>query len=92
MTPMRESTVEAHLLKRVKALGGEARKVSWAGRRGAPDRLVLLPFAKAHVFVELKRPDKDAEAHQAREHERLRNAGFVVLVLDTIEKIDEVFA
>lgn len=94
---MRESKVEQHLVARVKALGGEVRKVKWIGRRGAPDRLVLLPDrwrpfrAPWHPLVELKRPGRDAEDYQAREHERLRAAGFVVLVLDTIEKIDEVF-
>lgn len=97
---MRESNVEQHLVKKVKALGGEVRKVKWIGRRGAPDRLVLLPeplngataeLWQQHPLVELKRPGLDAEDYQAREHERLRAAGFVVLVLDTIEKIDEVF-
>lgn len=113
---MRESKVEKHLVARVKALGGEVRKVKWIGRRGAPDRLVLLPVRQGyqlvdkmvgrqrnderrleasdkctHPFIELKRPGLDAEDYQAREHERLRAAGFVVLVLDTIEKIDEVF-
>lgn len=95
---MRESTVEQHLVKKVKALGGEVRKVKWIGRRGAPDRLVLLPLSSRawlnhlqHPLVELKRPGLDAEDYQAREHERLRAAGFVVLVLDTIENIDEVF-
>lgn len=38
-----EREVEAYLIKRVKELGGEVRKVKWIGRRGAPDRLVLLP-------------------------------------------------
>lgn len=109
---MRERTVEQHLVARVKALGGEVRKVKWIGRRGAPDRLVLLPTLLAamvvkvgvtgddtqvdlpawhHPLVELKQPGLEAEDYQAREHERLRAAGFVVLVLDTIEKIDEVF-
>lgn len=107
---MRESQIEKHLVARVKALGGEVRKVKWIGRRGAPDRLVLLPTwvgrertermtsplygspdRCAHPLVELKRPGLDAEDYQAREHARLRAAGFVVLVLDTIEKIDEVF-
>lgn len=41
---MRESTVENYLVERVKALGGEVRKVKWIGRNGAPDRLVMLPF------------------------------------------------
>ena len=40
---MRESTIEAHLVKRVKAVGGEVRKVKFMGRNGAPDRLVMLP-------------------------------------------------
>ncbi len=40
---MRESLIEAHLVKRVKALGGEVRKVKFIGRNGAPDRLVMLP-------------------------------------------------
>ncbi len=40
---MRESEIESYLVERVKALGGEVRKVKWIGRRGAPDRLVMLP-------------------------------------------------
>ena len=40
---MRERDIERHLVRRVKELGGEVRKVQWIGRRGAPDRLVLLP-------------------------------------------------
>ena len=97
---MRERKVEEHLVKRVKALGGEVRKVGWIGRANAPDRLVLLPeplngaaneLWQQHPFVELKRPTKGATAAQAREHERLRAAGFVVLVLNSIEAIDEVF-
>lgn len=41
---MRESEIEDYLVKRVIALGGEVRKVKWIGRRGAPDRLVMLPW------------------------------------------------
>ena len=44
---MRESAIEKHLVKRVEELGGEVRKVKWIGRRGAPDRLVMLPGIKA---------------------------------------------
>lgn len=40
---MRESEIEKYLVERVKALGGEVRKVRWIGRNGAPDRLVMLP-------------------------------------------------
>lgn len=38
-----ERDIEARLVKRVRELGGEVRKVKWIGRRGAPDRLVMLP-------------------------------------------------
>lgn len=38
-----ERDIEAHLVKRVKELGGEVRKVAWQGRVGAPDRVVMLP-------------------------------------------------
>jgi hypothetical protein len=84
---MRESVVEAYLVAQVKARGGEIRKVRWIGRRGAPDRYVLLPD-RMPAFIELKRPGLDAAEHQAREHARLRGLNATVLVLDTIEKID----
>lgn len=95
---MRESQIEAHLVKRVKELGGECRKVQWAGRRGAPDRLVMLPahsapFLPWHqaqtIWVELKAPGVKPEAHQLREHERMRKMGQRVVVIDSIEGVEE---
>lgn len=89
---MRESAVEAAFVARIKALGGEVRKVSWIGRRGAPDRVAMLPAPwRATTWVELKRPKADAEAHQAREHARMRKVGQTVLVIDTLELIDHYF-
>ena len=44
-----EAKIEKYLCDRVKMLGGEVRKVKWIGRRGAPDRLVMLPEARKHV-------------------------------------------
>ena len=120
----RESTIEAHLVKRVKALGGEVRKVQWVGRRGAPDRLVMLPgfhlslkpaaelavkepralewlrdvqekLAVALpesgrcVWVELKAPGEKPEPHQLREHARMRAMGQRVVVIDSIEGVEE---
>lgn len=40
---MRERDIERYLVKRVKELGGEVRKVKWLGRAHAPDRVVMLP-------------------------------------------------
>lgn len=87
---MKERDVEKHLLRCVQISGGEVRKVKWIGRHGAPDRLVLLPTF-GHFLVELKRPGKKAAAHQHREHERLRAAGFQVFVLDTKAKVTNLF-
>lgn len=39
---MKESDIEAHLVRKVKEFGGEVRKVKWVGRNSAPDRVVLL--------------------------------------------------
>ena len=94
----KESHVEAHLTQRAKAMGGEVRKLAWVGRKSAPDRLVMLP-GKPALFVELKRPGKlatfPADAHeraQLREHERMRNMGQRVVVIDSIEGVEELLA
>lgn len=87
---MRESEIEKYLVERVKALGGEVRKVRWVGRNGAPDRLVMLPGRT--VWVELKAPGEKCRPHRVREHERMRRMGQVVLVVDSFEGVAEVVA
>jgi hypothetical protein len=91
---MRESEVEKHLVKRVKELGGECRKVQWIGRKGAPDRLVMLgQFGKpAAIWVELKAPGEKPKPHQMREHLRMRELGQCVRVIDSIEGVEELLA
>lgn len=86
---MRENQIEKHLHDRVKALGGEHRRLAWIGRNGANDDLILLPGR--HVLVECKRPGKGATPAQSREHERLRAAGFEVFVVSTLAEIDAIF-
>lgn len=87
---MRESYVEKYFRKQAKLYQAETRKIKFLDRRGAPDRILLFDMAELY-WVELKRPKKGAEAHQEREHTRLRKRGQIVLVLDTIEKIDKFF-
>ena len=97
---MRESDIEAHLVKRVRELGGEVRKVKWIGRVGAPDRLVMLPYmtylgdhaAQTTIWVELKAPGEKARPSQVREHERMRAMGQQVLVIDSIEGVEALLA
>ncbi len=46
------------------------------------------PVGGMHFFVETKRPGKDATAAQAREHERMRAALCVVLVITNEQELD----
>jgi len=97
---VRESDVEAYLVESVQALGGEVRKVSWIGRRGAPDRVVMLPPRRvdgkpwvrgpATIWVEVKAPGEKAKPHQTREYTRMRDVGQRVAVVDSFEAVDEV--
>lgn len=94
---MRESKIEQYLVERVNTRGGEVRKVQWIGRRGAPDRLVMLPWRSDRpngttVWVELKAPGEKAKPHQQREHERMRAMGQHVVVVDSLDGVDELLA
>lgn len=50
---MLEKQIEAHLIKRVKALGGMAYKFTSPAHKGVSDRIVCLPNGQTW-FVELK--------------------------------------
>ena len=85
--------LERVAVKRVKELGGEARKVQWIGRRGAPDRVVMLPWGSGRtVWVELKATGVKPEPHQVREHNRMRAMGHDVVVIDSIDGVEALFA
>lgn len=83
---MLENKVERHLIKRVREAGGRTRKLRYIGRRGCPDRLVLLP--DIFVMVELKRPGGKLRLGQAKEVEILRASGLRVYCLDSIYDVD----
>lgn len=85
---MRESQIEIYFTQRVKRLGGETRKVVWVCRRGAPDRVVMFPNGVL-AWVELKATGKVPAPHQVREHERMREMGQRVEVIDSTDGVDE---
>lgn len=100
---MRESSIEAYLVRRVREVGGECRKVSWQGRKGAPDRLVMLPpryrEENPTTWVELKAeglaalfPHTPHERQQHREHERMRAMGQRVVVIDSYAGVEELLS
>lgn len=92
--PIKERDVERYLVARVKMLGGEVRKVKWIGRRGAPDRLVMLPLDDwghdTTIWIEVKAPGEKPKPHQLREHLRMRAMGQHVEVVDSFSAVDEV--
>lgn len=84
---VRERDIERYLDAQVRRIGGTTRKVRFIGRRGAPDRVVMLPGGRL-VWVELKRPGEKPEAHQLREHARLAALGQVVAVIDSYAGVE----
>jgi len=97
---VKEGDIREALKARVESYGGEIRAVSWLGRRHAPDVLALFPpdswYCRRfplpegeHVFIETKRPKKGATEAQAREHERMREAGCTVYVITSPDELNE---
>jgi hypothetical protein len=81
---MLEKFIEAALVKRVKELGGTCEKFTSPGRRSVPDRIVTLPGGRI-VFVEVKAPGKEPTELQGRDHERRREMGCEVVVINNIK-------
>ena len=74
------------MISSLRKIGVSTRKVRWIGRDGAPDRLIL---AKGGIWVELKAPGERPRLNQIIEHDTMRRAGCRVLVIDSVEQIDE---
>jgi len=87
---MRESAIERYLVQRVRTLGGLCIKITSPGLIGMPDRLVLLPRGWV-IWVELKARYGKVSPAQRRRHQELQEMQQTVLVLNSIELIDEHF-
>lgn len=81
-----EKTVETHLVRGVKKIGGFCVKLTMLN--GIPDRLVLLPMNRTYL-VELKAPGGRLSEIQKVRHKQLQQMGFEVHVLWTVEQVDE---
>ena len=81
---MLEKDIENALVRRVKTLGGMCEKFTSPGRRSVPDRIITLPNGKI-VFVEVKNVGKKPSALQLRDHERRRDLGCDVRVIDNMD-------
>ena len=86
---MLERDIEKALVKRIKALGGLCEKFVSLSNIGVPDRLVTLPGKI--LFIELKAPGKKPTAKQLKDHTKRRSYGCTVLVIDSLEGVDDAF-
>lgn len=84
----RESTIEAYLVRCVKALGGKSSKFVSPGEADQPDRLVKLPHVPLFL-VECKRPKgKPPSAGQLAKATEWRGVGVHVYHAATKADID----
>lgn len=86
----RESYIEAEVIKIAKRLGWRQRKMQFVGRRGCPDRWFKRNPGQL-VIIEFKDPNGTLSFAQKREIRWLRENGFTVEVVDSIEQGREVF-
>lgn len=84
-----EADIENYLVRECKKRRILAYKFSTPGRRAAPDRILLMPGGRV-AFVECKRPGGLPTKLQQHEHEKLRQQGFRVHVVDTRLEVDRV--
>lgn len=102
---MRESKIEAYLVRRAKEVGADTRKLKFVAHDGAPDRVLMVPrhierFGRFStcptIWVEVKAtggaatfPADARERAQAREHKRMRDLAQMVVVVDSFEGVEE---
>lgn len=84
---MLERDIEKAFVRKVKELGGTAEKFTSPNRRSVPDRIIILPPGGRIIFAEIKRPGGKVTDAQARDHERRRDLGCDVRVIDSLEQI-----
>ena len=91
-----EGKVQKYGREELTKRGCLVRKISYEGRRGCPDQLVLVPERQARylehpcvLFIEYKKAeDIEPEPHQVREHERMRAVGADVRVVGSKAQVD----
>lgn len=83
---MRESTIEARLVREVRKLGGLCYKFTSPGAPGVPDRIIILPGGLV-VFAELKTEIGRLAKIQKWQIEELRKRGANVRVLKGMDQV-----
>lgn len=83
---MKESTIEARLVREVKKLGGLCYKFTSPGNPGVPDRIVILPDGRT-IYVELKTEIGRLAKIQQWQIGELRKRGADVRVLKGVDQV-----
>ena len=78
-----ERDVEGAVVRFATSLGWLVRKFSSPNHVSVPDRIFLLNAFT--FFVEFKAPGKKPTEKQLREHQKMREVGHIVLVVDNVE-------
>lgn len=78
-----EVGIEDFVVQKAEDAGFFVRKVSWFGRRNAPDR-VFSREDRGTVWIEFKRPGEEPRKSQLLEHKRMRAAGMEVHACDNV--------
>jgi hypothetical protein len=84
--PVRESSIERHLVQTVMAAGGYSLKIMPV-IAGSPDRLVIVPPGRLFL-IELKAPNGRMRPVQEVMHARLAALGTPVTVLNSSAAVD----
>jgi hypothetical protein len=91
---MRESKLESDLRQYAESKGCIFYKLKGSGDVGKPDRVVtcggpsVLGFYHCWgrtIYVELKKPGEKPSRRQLVEHDRIRRAGGIVIVIDNLD-------
>jgi len=84
-----ESHLERLADERAKKAGWLVRKLSWIGRRSAPDKF----YARKGVviLIEFKQPGEPLRADQFMELKELRRHGVIVFVVDNLKSAYAIF-
>lgn len=100
MTKTPEGIIQTYAQEQLKKRGCLVRKISYEGRRGCPDLLVLVPafldedadyyYDSRTLFLEIKKDEQTKpDPHQQREHERMRAVGADVRTIGSKAQVDE---
>ncbi len=80
-----ESAIQRKIIKKLEKAGWFVLKIITSNKNGIND-LIAFKNKKA-VFIEVKRPGKEADELQKYRHEQLRKEGFAVIVADNVEAV-----